>query len=96
MKYCPKCNKEFEKGNFCKYCGGQLSELKKENIKCPKCYCILKGTEKFCSKCGVKLEGAFNENIKKEKKIFESIIPMPWETDFDSFISDKNSKMIFK
>lgn len=60
MKYCDKCNKEFDDGmKFCPLCGNKLTI---KNNNCPNCGKELVGDFKFCPYCGTEVVN----NIKQE------------------------------
>lgn len=52
MKYCSKCNKQFNAtGNFCPQCGNRLTEAA-STVFCPNCGKKLTAGVKFCDGCG--------------------------------------------
>ena len=51
MKICPACKNEFEKGNYCKYCGTKLVESI-TNLSCKQCGARINQDWFFCPECG--------------------------------------------
>lgn len=55
MKICINCNTEYETGNFCKKCGGELVEKEEPKLVCSNCGTELNPGTKFCPECGTKV-----------------------------------------
>ena len=54
MKICPACKNKFEKGNYCKYCGTKLTDIK-TILVCSQCGRNIDPDWTFCPECGEKL-----------------------------------------
>lgn len=65
MKYCTKCNKQFDTvGNFCPQCGSQLIEAA-TTVFCPNCGKKLEAGAMFCDGCGSSLnESSSNNSVR--------------------------------
>lgn len=62
MKYCTKCNKQFNTaGNFCPQCGNQLTEA--AATFCPKCGKKLAAGVRFCDGCGASINGNVPDGV---------------------------------
>ena len=76
MKYCPKCNKEYnsDDAQFCNLCGSTLIEKtsnEKNNeetkIKCPSCGNLIPDDQKYCQFCGASLSQNENNTVSDSK-----------------------------
>lgn len=65
MKYCSKCNKQFNTaGNFCPQCGNQLTEA--AATFCPKCGKKLAAGVRFCDGCGASITGSVTGGVAEQ------------------------------
>ena len=62
MKYCQKCNKKYEDGEYCIDCGSALTDIRdvedKRGKTCPYCNNPVSDSAEFCSNCGSSLNGS--------------------------------------
>ena len=77
MKYCPKCNKEYnsDDAQFCNLCGSTLIEKtsnEKSNeetkIKCPSCGNLIPNDQMYCQFCGASLNSKSDDGVSGNKK----------------------------
>ena len=63
MKYCKKCDKEFDDDlNFCSYCGNQLAIMEEPLKSCPVCGKELDEDMNFCPVCGTVLKAPLSHD----------------------------------
>ena len=72
MKYCSKCNKQFNTtGNFCPQCGNQLAEAASTTF-CPNCGRKLADGVRFCDGCGANIIGNMQNGMATQNNTVQT------------------------
>lgn len=95
MKYCNKCQKEYEDdARFCPECGStlEIEKLVEDKIKrCPICHKEYSKEAMFCSECGKKLvdntEIQESETLTLEEPLTNSEVPSPKKQNTMSIVA---------